>query len=407
MKHVLVIGATWPEPNSTAAGSRMMQLLEFFRNNKYKISFASAAAPTAYSAVLDQAVSTYSIELNKSSFDQWLTQLNPDLILFDRFMTEEQYGWRVAKICPDAVRILDTEDLHCLRLARQQAIKENKDFTYASLNSVVAKREIASILRCDLSLIISSFEMNLLTHHFKIDSALLQYMPFLVNTNLINVNDDFESRQHFIGIGNFLHEPNWDSVLYLKKNIWPAIRKQLPNAQMHVYGAYATEKVLQLHAPKEGFLIKGRAESVKACMTSARVCLAPLRFGAGIKGKLLDAMRYGTPSVTTGIGAEGMEMEGVWNGFIVNDELEFANAAVALYTDQERWVQAQQQGLEILKERFDEAKHTPGFTTKLHSLFLNLQLHREQNFMGAILLHDTMNSAKYMSLWIEEKNKRS
>ena len=73
-------------------------------------------------------------------------------------------------------------------------------------------------------------------------------------------------------------------------------------------------KVNQLHKPSEGFLIKGRAESVNEVMNKAKVCIAPIRFGAGIKGKLLEAMQNGLPSVTTSIGSEGMHLHNIWNG---------------------------------------------------------------------------------------------
>ena len=98
----------------------------------------------------------------QSFYLQGVKELNPEIVLFDRFMVEEQFGWRVTECCPDALKILDTEDLHCLRQARQVAVKENREFTLNDLYSDVAKREIASILRCDLTLMVSEFEINLL-----------------------------------------------------------------------------------------------------------------------------------------------------------------------------------------------------------------------------------------------------
>ena len=199
-----------------------------------------------------------SIALNCSSFDAFIKDLNPNIVLFDRFMMEEQFGWRVAENCPNALRLLDTEDLHCLRLARQKAFKENRSFEINDLFvEDVAKREIASILRCDLSLMISEFEMELLESAFKIDKDLLYYLPFLlepIETNAIKDLPSFEERKDFIFIGNFLHEPNWNAVQYLKETIWPLIKKQLPEAVLNIYGAYPSQKVLQLHKPAEGFI---------------------------------------------------------------------------------------------------------------------------------------------------------
>ena len=113
-------------------------------------------------------------------------------------MIEEQFGWRVAENCPDALRILDTIDLHCLRQARQLAFKEKRTFTQEDLFSDTAKREIASILRCDSSLIISDYEMDLLQEYFKIDKDLLCYVPFLLNKVEKAEWPAFEDRAHFI-----------------------------------------------------------------------------------------------------------------------------------------------------------------------------------------------------------------
>src|SRR5699024_7195355 len=101
---------------------------------------------------------------------------------FDRFITEEQFGWRVAEQCPQTLRILDTEDLHCLRRARKKAINEERSFAPEDLlNEETAKREIASIFRCDLSLVISEYELKLLQDLFKIDKTLLHYLPFMLD----------------------------------------------------------------------------------------------------------------------------------------------------------------------------------------------------------------------------------
>ena len=124
-------------------------------------------------------VNVVEIELNHSSFDVFIKSLNPAIVLFDRFMTEEQFGWRVAEHCPDALRILDTEDLHFLRERRAKKhstqIKTTEGFF---LQTETAKREIASIYRSDLSLVISEAEHQILTETFKIDVRYFVVSPF-------------------------------------------------------------------------------------------------------------------------------------------------------------------------------------------------------------------------------------
>jgi glycosyltransferase involved in cell wall biosynthesis len=216
---------------------------------------------------------------------------------------------------------------------------------------------------------------------------------------------DFKERKHFICIGNFLHEPNWNAVLYLKEEIWPFISKQLPEAELLIYGAYSSQKVTALHNPKQRFFIKGRAEDAKHVVSNARVCLAPLRFGAGLKGKLVEAMQCCTPSVTTNIGAEGMQGNIKWNGIIANTPQEIAEAAVKLFTDKELWLQSQTNGIEIINTRFQKAILGEAFINHVLAVQQDLGKYRLNNFMGAMLMQHTTASTKYMSKWIEEKNK--
>jgi glycosyltransferase involved in cell wall biosynthesis len=214
----------------------------------------------------------------------------------------------------------------------------------------------------------------------------------------------FEERQHFISIGNFRHAPNWDAVLQLKTEIWPKIRKRLPKAEMHIYGAYPPPKATQLHNAKEGFLVKGWAEDAQKVMQQARLCLAPLRFGAGIKGKLVEAMQMGTPSITTRIGAESMYGELPWNGVIADDIETFIDAAVSLYEDKESWLLMQQNGNRILQARYQAEEWEPKLINRLK---LQIQLReslRKKHFLGLMLRHHSLKSTQYMSQWIELKN---
>ncbi len=410
-KILLIIGFVWPEPNSSAAGSRMLQLIEAFIGFSYHITFASACAKTDKAFDLKNiGVNTASIQLNNSSFDDFITDLNPHVVLFDRFMIEEQFGWRVAQHCPDAVRILDTEDLHFLRKGRQMALNAGKPFNDYYLYNDFTKREIASIYRCDLSLIISEEEMCILEGEFEIDSDLLLYLPFMLEAVDRDASEDlpiFKDRTHFITIGNFLHEPNYDAVRYLKETIWPLIRKRLPEAELHIYGAYATQKVLQLHNEKEGFLIKGFAENVEDAMQNARVCLAPLRFGAGLKGKLINAMQNGTACVMTSIAAEGMFSILETHDCVTDDSQEFADMAVKLYQNEAEWEFYSKYGFKIINERFNKSDFQKILISKVEAITNQLQQHRHQNFIGQLLQHHTLQSTKYMSKWIEAKNRQN
>jgi len=409
MPRLLVIGCVWPEPDSSAAGSRMLQLLEFFLAENYEITFVTTAARSEFAIDLEKMnIASEIIKMNHPSFDELLKRIQPNLVLFDRFMTEEQFGWRIDETCPEAVKILDTEDLHFLRKTRTEAFKKNILAESLYFDADITIREIASIYRCDLSLIISEVEMKLLQEEFSIHRNLLHYLPFLLEPvseeKKLNL-PEFNQRQSFISIGNFLHEPNWNAVLYLKEEIWPLIKQEFPEGKLEIYGAYPSQKVWSLHNEKEGFIVKGRVENAEEVMKNAKICLAPIRFGAGLKGKLIQAMQCGTPSVTTLIGAEGIAGDLNWNGYITSDPKEFAKKAVHLYSEEKLWKNAVEKGFEIINSKFNKEEHQQEFSERLTDLFKNIGSYRQQNFVGKMLQHHQHRSTYFMAKFIEEKEK--
>ena len=410
-KKVLFIGLVWPEPSSSAGGTRTVQLIELFKAQGAQVFFSSAAAKSEFSFNLQNiGISEQPITLNDQSFNNFIKELQPNIVIYDKFMIEEQYGWRVQQECPTALTILDTIDLHCLRLGRQQAEKANEVFSNEHLFNDTAKREIASILRCDLSLIISEIEMDMLQQQFKLDKNILFYLPMLeeeINEATINNWKNYEEREGLTFIGNFLHEPNWHTVQTLKTKIWPVLRKKISGVGMHIYGAYASQKVLQLNNPKENFFIHGRAKNARESIAKHRILLAPILFGAGVKGKFIDAMQVGTPSITTNIGAESMNGNLAWNGFIEDDLDILIEQAAKLYNDQKLWLKAQQNGIQIINQRYNKQVYSQFLLDKINEISENLSVYRQQNFIGQVLKHHTLQSTKYLSLWIEEKSRKS
>lgn len=401
-KHLLIIGTVWPEPNSSAAGYRMLQLIDLFIEQGFTLSFASPTLKSDYAFDLgSKGIRTYEIHVNNSDFDVWIKELQPTHVMFDRFMMEEQFGWRVAEQCPEAFRILDTEDLHCLRKVRQDCVKKNIPFSLELLeDSEITKREMASILRSDLSILIASYEYKLLEEKFQIPTSKFCYLPLLIEGE-VEIVKPYEERLHFMTIGSFRHEPNVDSVLFLKQEIWPEIRKQLPDAELHIYGSYPKQKVSQLHNPRQGFLVKGWAEDALEVIGKARVMLAPLRFGAGQKGKFIDALKCGTPSITTSIGAESMGDKDSWSGCITNSKEELIKSAVELYTNKELWESKQKKGVSLINTSFSK----PVYQSQFKACIEGLEKKKQPFYIELLNYHSSRNS-RFMSKWIEEKNKK-
>jgi glycosyltransferase involved in cell wall biosynthesis len=409
--HLVYIGLVWPEPDSTAAGKRSNEIMQLFVSNGWKVSFASAAQKSGHSRLEGVKESDcHQIELNSSSFNKWIAAMQPDVVVFDRFISEEQFGWRVAASLPNALRIIDTQDLHLLRYAREMAHSQSNTTAHSSLDyqNKIAIREIAAIYRSDLSLIISDFEMHLLREHFELPESLIHYIPFqreYIDSLSLNELPTFANRTGFVTIGSFNHPPNRDAIIYLKNEIWPHVLHLKPDAQMHVYGSYMQAKDKQIENPKQHFYVKGRAENMFETLSNHRVLLAPLRFGAGIKGKLVDAMQSGTPFISSTIGAEGLIKVPHSSFYVADDPAEFARKAVELYESESHWKAAQLDGITLFNTLFTERNRSESLVTRIQMLLENRIEHRRQNFTGSMLMHHRELSTRYMSKWIEEKNK--
>lgn len=408
MHSILIIGKVWPEENTTGAGVRMMQILTSLAKSEYQITFACAAQTNEHSTDLKKlGVKTERIQLNCDSFNSFIQALKPEIVLFDRFSTEEQFGWRVQEELPFALRILDTEDLHFLRAARERTFKQ-VGFHYSleqtietALELDITYREIAAILRCDMNLIISLFEMELLNIHFPIPETQLSYLPLLPSGGEVNLF--FSERKDFIFAGNFLHQPNKDAVHYLH-SLWPKIKKEIPEATLTIFGAYTDDSILQLNNVKNGFVVRGWVGDLTTEIAKSRMLLAPLRFGAGLKSKILEAFNVGTPVATTEIGAEGIEQSHEFGGVIGNCNEEWIASIVTLYTNESAWKIESTKALKTISTKF-QGQELENFPVMIQTKIEQLTSNRKKQFLQKLLLHETLKSSKYLSKWIIEKNK--
>lgn len=394
MNKVLILSSVWCEPKSSAAGLHMYQIIESFHSQNWQIFLGASSNKTGNEADLTHFnVIEKQITINDSQIDRWLIDLNPDLVIFDRFLMEEQLGWKIRELIPKAFTLLNTEDLHSLRACRE--INPQTDVAYWK-NQEITKRELAAIYRCDAVFMVSDFEITWLMQHAHINPNKLIYLPIYYNK--IDPITPFNNRNHFYFIGNFMHKPNVDCIKWIKTHLWKQIKTAIPDAELHVYGAYANGKAKALNDPKNGFIIKGYLTD-KQALANYKLCLAPVQFGAGIKGKLLEAMSMGTPSVTTSTGAEGITDANQWPGVCNNNPSDLLNNLVEIYRNETQWTVAQNLGFDVIKQRFN-SQHLQAFHKQLHQL---LPL-KNSDLVGEILKTEQLNSKKYFAKWIEAKN---
>ncbi len=373
-----------------------MSLVRAFREAGWETHFASGAKATpgeegarGIEMLRALGVTTHFVAPNDPAFDPWIAALRPDFAIFERFLIEEQFGWRIHEASPATIRVLDTVDLHFVRTG-----KKNDDL-----------REVASIYRSDLTLLISPHENELLANPpYSVPQSLLEIFGFCYDpAPPLSIQGS-----GFVVIGNFRHAPNSDGVLWLKQQIWPHIRKQLPQAHVNIFGAYPSREMMDLSDPGQGFFVKGHTENACETLSKYRVNLAPLRFGAGLKGKIADGWWSGIPAVTTSVGAAGMRLSGtsgVFGGEIEDDPKRFAEKAIQLHEDSARWREAVLIGRATLAQHWDYRTQSSSLLQRLGNLRLEIDASRASNFTGKMLRHHAHQSTKHLSRWIELKNR--
>lgn len=439
---ILFLSSLLPEPNASAAGVRTKSLLELLLQAKgveavhygtgAKCNKGSFAQVSATQELENLGVKFHHVPPNNSEAMQLFLQHSNSsdkvLVIIDRFYSEEAYSFHIHKHLPNAMILLDMQDMHSLRWHRQAMVKSRtsqqkdplsdlplKDYPLAGDDKL--KRELASIHRSDMTLVCSPVELTILKDVYGIAEEKLCLASFFTDqsTTPLSETAPFLERKNYVFIGGFRHEPNVDAIRQMKK-VWPRIRQQVNEAsaeqpEFHVFGPFCPRPLREeCHDPAKGFFIHGFADGpARELLSKYRVLLAPLRFGAGIKGKIVDAWASGTPVVTTTVGSEGMagDVIGEWGGIISHNTDDFVQASVALYTDKSRWNQSRLNAIELARNHYGVHNWKASALPKIIAALNNLQIRRETDYLRGVLWQDTQRSTEYFSRWIESKEHKT
>ncbi|MEM0910502.1 MAG: glycosyltransferase [Pseudomonadota bacterium] len=416
-KTVLFIGQVWPEPNTTAAGQNILSYVKALKQHQWNVHFWSAAEKTHHSFDLTSVdTKVLPIQINDHAFDESLKALMPDIVIFDRFISEEQFGWRVGDVCPDCLKIINLEDLHGLREARLLAFKKDISNRIPAATDIFAAenhellfndktlREFASIIRSDVCITLSGIEYDWLQSTLNLTHEHLLHLPF-IRDDKVESNLAFAQRKDIVFIGNMLHKPNQLAVKFIVEHLWASIRKCLPECSLHIYGEYAAAGYKQMHNPTKGIFMRGFAGDHKPVLASAKLLLAPIQVGAGVKGKLLDAMSVGTPSITTDIGAEGILSErDQWPGKVCSTAETMIKACVALTQSKTAWESASGKCASALEASGISMKNADRLVNKIEACYAALPELRRKNTIQNVLMHQSAQASRYLSKWIMLKN---
>lgn len=250
------------------------------------------------------------------------------------------------RYAPQARTVFDTVDLHYLRerrgaeVAGDARLLRNAEHTRAS--------ELAVMGQCDITVLVSAAERE----------QLLADAPQVRVELISNLHDvagagaPFAQRHDLVFVGGFRHPPNLDAMEWFIAEVFPIIRARLPQVRLHCIGANAPDALLARAAAQPGVEMHGFVEDIVPYMDGARIAIAPLRFGAGVKGKINLSMAHGQPVVGTTCAVEGMHLQAGEDVLVADDAAGFADAVVRLYQDPQLWQQLADAGLANVARHF-------------------------------------------------------
>ncbi len=247
---------------------------------------------------------------------------------------------------PSAKIILNTADLYFLRDIREAELEGSAEKLEAALRW--KEQELDIIRRCDHCIVMSDHEYTILAR--EAPEARVHLVP-LMFVDIPGRTGAFEDRKDVLFIGGYLHKPNVDGAVWFCERVLPLVRARLPDLRVHLLGSNPTEQVQAL-AAIGGVNVAGYVEDLKPWFDRIRLSIAPLRFGAGIKGKLGTSLSFGVPSVATTIAVEGMHLVDGTHALVADDENAFAEQIIRLYTDAALWERLSIAGLKYVGDTY-------------------------------------------------------
>lgn len=348
-QRVLVIDACTPTPDRDSGSLRMINLLRLLREEGCAVSFF--ADNRSHDGAYSQALQQLGVEVWWHPYignpATWLGRHGPrmDLIIVSRHYIASAYLPLLRQYAPQARVVFDTVDLHYLREQREAEL--GADVRLARRAAQTRRQELAVIADSDLTLVVSTAEQALLARE-------LPDARVAVLSNVHAIAGDrtgFEDRHGLVFVGGFRHPPNVDAAVWFAESVFPLIHARAPDIALHLIGADAPESVQAL-AERPGIHFHGYVPDIEPFMTDCRVALAPLRYGAGVKGKINLSMAHGQPVVATTCAVEGMHLRDGEDVLVADAPEAFAEAVLRLHGDAGLWRRLSENGVENVRRHF-------------------------------------------------------
>jgi GT2 family glycosyltransferase/glycosyltransferase involved in cell wall biosynthesis len=356
-RQILIIDALTPQPDHDSGSLRMVNLMQLLREGGAHVAFLPANREHAgrYTEALQQAgVECWYAPFGKRA-PAWLREHGSrfDTVVVCRHYVAREFLPLLRRHASQAKLVFDTIDLHYLRerrgaeLAGDAALLRTAEATKA--------RELGIIAGSDVTLVVSETERALLANDAP--NARVEVLSNL--HQLAGPGHSFAERKDLVFVGGFRHPPNVDAVRWFANEVFPRVRERLPDVRFHVIGSHVVAEIEAL-AALPGVVVHGHVPDITPYMDGCRIGLAPLRYGAGVKGKVNLSMAHGQPVVATSCAVEGMHLEPGRDVLVADDAQGYADAVVSLYEDEALWNTLAQNGLRNVAEHFslDAARET-------------------------------------------------
>jgi glycosyltransferase involved in cell wall biosynthesis len=354
---ILVVDHRTPRPDQDSGSASTFAYLQILSRSGFSVTFATFNMENAghYTRALND------LGIRTLMAPEWPSLLavietfapQSDIVLLYRAPVAGQLFDLARRSAPAAKIIFHPVDLHFLRMQRGAAVSGNP----AELKAAQDMRtlELDLIARADATIVVSEYEIGLLQQ--LLPEAVVYQIPILreapARPQPFDRGPNFESRRDFLFIGCYLHAPNGDAVQWFVQDIWPKLqRKDFPD-RFVVAGSGITEQIAALASEK--IVVRGYVEDLAPLFAACRMSVAPIRYGGGIKGKIVSSLSYGVPVVATSIAAEGMGLRPDEDILIADDPDLMAEQMMRLYHDADLWQRLSANGYQVFQDRFSLA----------------------------------------------------
>jgi len=348
-RRILIVDGATPLPDRDSASLRLANLMRLLGEEQAHVVFYPADGNHAGDAT--RRLQQLGVETWYAPFAttpaQWMRQHGGtfDTVMVCRHYVLHEWLPLVRKFAPQAKLVFDTVDLHYLRERRGAELADDAALKRASDRTRTL--ELDMIARSDATLVVSEVERTLLAQ-----DAPGARVEIVSNLHQLRGHGlPFAQRHDLVFVGGFRHPPNVDAVQWFVTEIFPLVRARLPDVRFHCIGSDAPAQIAALSA-HPGVNVHGHVPDIDPYMDGARIAIAPLRYGAGVKGKVNLSMAHGQPVVATACAVEGMHLRDGEDVLVGNDAASFADAVVRLYTDATLWERLSRNGIANVERHF-------------------------------------------------------